>query len=173
MYFFPFFLECMKMYHKEPQKQKILQQLAFGKGGFVIIKNNVLLTPAGEFKIPEKYSLEAQQELDTKLWKKDEYSVMLDDIKNTMTSWSTINKKNKTYLLYKYCAAHFENEERVRNCCYLNVAHIMKLIKPSDVVYKVFEIVSIDPSLVNPLTYEKIVNVCKPHTRDISDDDIE
>ena len=157
MHFYPFFLECSKYYNDEPVKQKLLHNLTFGKGGLMILKNKILVTPNGEFKIPSTYSLEAHQELDKKLWKKDEYGVMFDDIKETLTSWSTLNKKNKQYLFYKYCAENYNYETGLEKCDFLNIASIMKMIKNSDIVYEVFKILNIIPSLLDSKTFEKIV----------------
>jgi hypothetical protein len=159
MRFFPFFLECSKYYQNEPLKQKLLHQLTFGQGGFMILKDKILITPEGEFKIPSVYSSEAHKELDEKLWKKDEYTVMCSDIKETLNSWANINKKNRSYLLNKFCSENFNSEERVKKYGLLIIANIMKMIKNNDIVYEVFAILDVAQPLLEKETYDKILFV--------------
>lgn len=174
--FYPFFLAVCKYYDDEPLKQKMLRNLAFNKGGMIISKNNILITPNGQFKIPSVYSFESHQELDNKLWKKDEYQTMFGNIQEQLTSWSTLNKKNKQYLLYKYCAQHYNFETALKCTNFLNIASLMKMIKNSDVVYELFKILSISPHLVDSKTFEKIVflynyNCEKKRDEEQSDED--
>lgn len=143
---FPFFLECSKQ-TDNPKHKEILFKLAFGQGGYLIVRNNFLVTPNGEFKIPDVYSTKAHKEVEERLWKVDEYSIMKENIKDTLSSWSSLNKRNKVYLLFKYSSQNFSDKEKLQNSSYLNIANMVKLIKPTDVVYELFSIIHINPQI--------------------------
>lgn len=111
------------------------------------MRNNFLVTPNGEFKIPDVYSTKAHKEVEERLWKVDEYSIMKENIKDTLSSWSSLNKRNKVYLLFKYSSQNFSDKEKLQNSSYLNIANMVKLIKPTDVVYELFSIIHINPQI--------------------------
>lgn len=157
MQVFPFFIECSKYYNDQPQKQRLLQQLAFGRGGFMILRKNVLVTPEGEFKIPPTYSDAARLELDQKLWKQDDFSSMNQRIKDTLSSWTTVKKKDKIYLFYKFVASLQQDmRDKMIICSLLVLAHLMKLIKPNDLTYDSFNILHVKPDLLEPSTYNSL-----------------
>lgn len=149
---YPFFIECSKYYHDQPYKQRLLQQFAFGRGGSFIIKRkdrNILVTPEGEFIIPSLYSEDARSELDQKLWKYDDYEKMQEDIKNLRMAWSTTKKKDKLYLFYKYIAnLELSTNEKIILCNLITLTLLLKLVRPSDVVYKDFIIQNVNQDLL-------------------------
>jgi len=98
-------MECSK-YVKEPNKQHILHQLALGRGGLFIKKNNnnILVTSDGFFNIPAHYNEEAHKDLMNKIWKTDDYSKMEETIKTSKLIWGNTKKKDKLYLFTQYAA---------------------------------------------------------------------
>lgn len=156
---YPFFIECSK-YYSDPHKQKFLRQLAFGKGGGLIINRkdkNILITSDGEFVIPLFYSDEARLELEKKLWKCDDFEKMQEDIKNMRTLWSTTKKKDKLFLFYKYIASlDFSMNEKIVLCNLITLTLLLKIIKPTDVVYKNYVIEHVNEDLFKN---EKIKNI--------------
>lgn len=152
---YPFFIECSKHYDDQPHKQRLLQQFAFGRGGSFIVKRNdknILVTTEGEFVIPSLYSEDARLELDQKLWKYDDYEKMQEDIKSLRATWSTTKKKDKLYLFYKYIASldnlQFSTNEKIVLCNLITLTLLLKLVKPSDVVYKDFIIQNVNQDLL-------------------------
>lgn len=137
---YPFFIECSEYYSDQPYKQKLLQQFAFGRGGGLIIKRkdkNILVTSDGEFTIPLIYSDDARLELDRKLWKIDDFEKMQDDIKNMRSMWSTTKKKDKLFLFYKYIETlDLSVPKKILLCNLITLTLLLKLVKPSDIVYK-------------------------------------
>jgi hypothetical protein len=156
---YPFFIECSKFY-SDPHKKKLLQELAFGRGGGFIIKRkekNILVTSNGEFIIPSTYSDEARLDLDKKLWKRGEFEQMQNDIKNARSVWSTTKKKDKLHLLYKYIAElDLPLDRKSELCSLITLVLLLKIIKPSDIVYKDFVIESISDHLLKNDTIQNI-----------------
>lgn len=180
---YPFFIECSKFY-SDPHKQRLLQQFAFGRGGGFIIKRrdkNILVTSDGEFVIPSEYSDESRLELDKKLWKDDDFEKMQQDIKSTRTLWSTTKKKDKLYLFYKYIATmNLSINEKIILCHLITLTLLLKLIKPSDIVYKNFVLEKISDDLLKTdaiknidfsYDYSTPVKIKKTTLEPIEDDD--
>jgi len=160
---YPFFIECSKHYKDQPHKQRLLQQFAFGRGGSFIVKRkdkNILVTTEGEFVIPSLYSEDARLELDQKLWKYDDYEKMQEDIKSLRATWSTTKKKDKLYLFYKYIASldnlKFSTNEKIALCHLITLTLLLKLVKPSDIVYKDFVIQSVNKDLLTGVAIKNI-----------------
>lgn len=160
MNIYPFFIECSKYYSDQPHKQKLLQQFAFGKGGGFIIKRkdkDILVTSDGEFTIPTEYSDESRFELDKKLWKMDDFEQMQLDIKNMRSLWSTTKKKDKLYLFYKYIAKlNLSLFEKVLLCNLITLTLLLKLVKPSDIIYKNYVLENINDNLLKTDTIKNI-----------------
>jgi hypothetical protein len=157
---YPFFIECSKYYQDQPYKQRLLQQFAFGRGGSFIIKRkdkNILVTPEGEFMIPLLYSEDARLELDQKLWKYDNYEKMQEDIKNLRLTWSTTKKKDKLYLFYKYIAnLELSTHEKIILCNLITLTLLLKIIRPSDIVYNNFTIQNVNQDLLTNVGIDAI-----------------
>lgn len=158
---YPFFIECSKYYKDQSHKQRLLQQFAFGRGGAFIVKRkdkNILVTAEGEFVIPSLYSEDARLELDQKLWKYDDYEKMQEDIKSLRETWNTTKKKDKLYLFYKYIAnlELFSTNEKIVLCNLITLTLLLKLVRPSDIVYKDYIIQNVNKDLLTDVSINGI-----------------
>jgi hypothetical protein len=157
---FPFFIECSKHYQDEPHKSKFLQKLAFGHGVHIIKRKdkNILVTSNGEFTIPTVYSDKARKELVSKLWQVNAFSQLGDCIEETRQNWHTTRKKDRIYLIHKYVAAlpNLQLQQKIVICNILILALLLKMIKPTDIVYKNSEIADINEDLIKRETYTQM-----------------
>lgn len=91
----------------------------------------------------------ARLELDRKLWIYDEYDHMQENIKNLRISWNTTKKKDKLYLFYKYISnLDLTINEKIILCNLITLTLLLKLVKPSDVLYKDFIIQDVNQDLL-------------------------
>ena len=157
---YPFFINCTKYYNDQPRKQKLLNKLAIGEGGFLFFKRqdlNVLIISDKEFIIPNKYSDSARLELESLLWKDNDYTKMRDCIQKSRLSWSNIKKKEKLYLMYKYVSTlKLSTQSKMFLSGLITIALLLKIIKSEDVVYENYEITRINESFFNIDTYTNI-----------------
>jgi hypothetical protein len=160
MNMFPFFLECSKHYQNEPHKHKFLQRLAFGHGILIIKRKdkNILVTGNGEFIIPTIYSENAHKDLEKKLWVKNEFTKLADCLEETRRTWTTVRKKDKVFLLFKYVAAlpDLTKLEKILLCNMVLLALFLKMIKPTDVEFRDSKIVSINQDLTKKETFTQM-----------------
>jgi len=163
MNIYPFFIECSKQYTNEPYKCKLLQQFSLGKGGGFILKKqdstgkviHVLLTPNGEFIIPARYTDKARLELESKLWEKDKYSRLQNEIKLCKSHWINTKKKEKAQLLLKYASiASVHAQERYLLYGLYMLILLLKLLKPSDISFADNEIKSISGEYTKESIYQ-------------------
>jgi hypothetical protein len=141
-------------------KQKLLNKLSIGQGGFLFFKRqdlNVLVVADKEFIIPNKYSDDARLELESLLWKESDFTRMQYSIQQTRLSWVNIKKKDKLYLMYKYISSlDVSTQTKIFLCGLITVALLLKMIKPDDVVYENFKITRINETFFNSDTYTNI-----------------
>ncbi|MGL5961108.1 MAG: hypothetical protein ACRCZ0_04080 [Cetobacterium sp.] len=91
----------------------------------------------------------ARLELDQKLWKYDEYDKMQENIKNLRIVWNTTKKKDKLYLFYKYISTlELSTNEKIILCNLITLTLLLKIVKPSDLLYKDFIIQNVNQDLL-------------------------
>ena len=98
--FFPFFLEC-SIKETDTIKKRHLERLDFGKAG--VFRESVYVTENGDFKIPKVYSDEERDKLYKLVWSGDtEFSRMEKKIKERLSTWSNLKKRDKLKMIDKY-----------------------------------------------------------------------
>lgn len=158
---YPFFIECSKRYSHDHLKKRFLEKMAIGKGIHVIDRKgkNVMVMPDKEFVIPNVYSDKHMKELDFILWKNDEvFHDLGQQIKEVRKSWQSTRKKDKMFLIYKYVSQipDITIEEKFLISNVLIMALLLKIMKPSDVIYDGSEISKVDDKLKERSTYTNL-----------------
>jgi hypothetical protein len=123
----------------------------------------------------------ARLELDQKLWKYDDYEKMQEDIKNLRVLWSTTKKKDKLYLFYKYISnLKLSTNEKIFLCNLITLTLLLKLVRPSDILYKDFIIQNVNQELLTTANIDAIefsydysipIKIKKINLFEIEDDD--
>ena len=123
----------------------------------------------------------ARLELDQKLWKYDDYAKMQENIKNLRTLWSTTKKKDKLYLFYKYISnLELSTNEKIILCNLITLTLLLKLVRPSDILYKDFIIQNVNQDLLTNKSIDAIefsydysipTKIKKINSIEIEDDD--
>jgi hypothetical protein len=160
----PFFIECSKKYEQREEKYNLLVDLAVGKRGIFLTrvdKNKpvtYVVTPKGEFQIPENYSDEKHAEFKQKWWGDDTaFSNMKDAIKESRKNWATTKKKDRIYLLNKFiCSLDIDLAHKVFLSSLITFALLLKLYKPTDIVYEEFEIKTINEDFMQKETFHNL-----------------
>jgi hypothetical protein len=148
---YPFFLECSK--HCDPKNQKFFQNLAFGKGCHIIKRKDkkILVFTNGEFIIPKEYSKNSQLELEKLIWSHSEFEELAIQIQNTRFSWSTIRKKDKTNLLFRYIASlNCSLKQKLNIVSIILLALFLKIINQNDISYDGEKVLFISDRLIQP-----------------------
>ena len=123
----------------------------------------------------------ARLELDQKLWKYDEYDKMEENIKNLRIVWSTTKKKDKLHLFYKYISTlELSTNEKIILCNLITLTLLLKLVKPSDILYKDFIIQNVNQDLLTNKSIDAVefsydysipTKIKKINSIEIEDDD--
>jgi hypothetical protein len=123
----------------------------------------------------------ARLELDQKLWKYDDYDKMQENIKNLRTVWSTTKKKDKIYLFYKYISnLELSTNEKIILCHLITLTLLLKLVRPSDILYKDFVIQNVNQDLLTNKSIDAVefsydysipTKIKKINSIEIEDDD--
>ncbi len=145
----PFFIECSEYYKHDVYKQKFLQKLAIGYGAHIIKRKEkyILLTPNGEFKIPQFYSDESRIELENKLWDKSKFSELGKSVTENRKNrkWESAKKNDKIFLIYKYISdLKLSFPDKILLCKILILILFLKFIKSTDVEYSDGSILNVD-----------------------------
>lgn len=127
----PYFFQCCK-YEPCPKKRKVLENIGFGQGYFLIRRNQnlVLETSNGPFSVPSQYSAESYSKLNRLLWAEDHFSSYLEDIKDTQKVWSNVKKRDKIRTLDNYIInlkCSFQEKQRLKSI--FTLALMLHLIK--------------------------------------------
>lgn len=178
---YPFFINCSKHYATDDPKYNTLIDLAVGKRG-IFIKRPVkdtpkkprvfLVTPAGEFEIPNKYSTEKHNEFKNSWWGcDDEFSQMTSLIKESRKNWAQgTKKKDKIYLFHKYVASlDVSIASKILFGAMLTFALLLKLFKSSDIVYKNYRVASVNENFLKKEMFQNLqfeYDYSVPQTRD-------
>ncbi|MGL5357018.1 MAG: hypothetical protein ACRDAQ_10855 [Cetobacterium sp.] len=160
----PFFIECSKKYEQHKDKYNMLIEFAVGKRGIFITrvdKNKpvtYVVTPKGEFQIPEKYSDEKHEEFKQKWWGDDaEFSNMKDAVKESRKNWATTRKKDKIYLFNKFiCSLDIDLPYKIFLSSLITFALLLKLYKPTDVLYQEFEVKNVNEDFMKKETFHNL-----------------
>ena len=140
--FFPFFLEC-SMKETDMIKKRHLEHLAFGKAG--VFCESALVTENGDFKIPKVYSDEERDKLYKLVWSGDtEFSRMEKKIKERLSTWSSLKKRDKLRMIDKYVLSldcDFEEKKKISGK--LKTLILIKVLNPKDIEYENFKILQI------------------------------
>ena len=140
--FFPFFLEC-SIKETDTIKKRHLERLDFGKAG--VFRESVYVTENGDFKIPKVYSDEERDKLYKLVWSGDtEFSRMEKKIKERLSTWSNLKKRDKLRMIDKYALSldcDFEEKKKISGK--LKTKILIKLLNPKDIEYENFKILRI------------------------------
>ena len=164
---YPFFLECSKQCTDNAEKQ-VYESLGFGKNDFFVKRDTgiVLITPKGEYPIPQFYSTEEHNKLKDMLWNtNDAYDVMQNNIKEAYRQWINVKKKDKIRLINHY-VLHC-NEDRCIDKCILyksmiTIAMVIKLLLTEDFTYKNGKITNINKCITKDDFYNLDVDLYFP-----------
>jgi len=141
---YPFFIDCSEKHEQPDDRYNMLIDFAVGKRGIFLkrVNGTVLVTPKGEFQIPETYSEEKYAEFKQKCWDDDtEFSNIRDAIKDSRRAWTTTKKRDKIYLFNKLVASlDISMSLKILFSSLATFALLLKLYKPSDIIYEDFEI---------------------------------
>ena len=122
-------------------KKRHLEHLAFGKAG--VFCESVYVTENGDFKIPKVFSAEERDKLYKLVWSGDtEFSRMEKKIKERLTTWSSLKKRDKLRMIDKY-VLDFDFEEKKKISGKLKTLILIKLLNPKDIEYENFKILQI------------------------------
>lgn len=157
----PFFIECSKKYKHDDEKYNMIIDFAVGKRGIFLTrmdKNKAvtyIVTPKGEFQIPEKYSDEKHEEFKLKWWGDDiKFSNIKDSIKESRKTWANTKKKDRIYLLNKFiCSLDIDLPYKIFLSKMIVFALLLKLYKPSDISYENFEVKNINEDFTKKETF--------------------
>ena len=140
--FFPFFLEC-SMKETDMIKKRHLEHLAFGKAG--VFRESVYATENGDFKIPKVFSTEERDKLYKLVWSGDtEFSRMEKKIKERLSTWSSLKKRDKLRMIDKHVLdldCDFEEKKKISGK--LKMLILIKVLNPKDIEYENFKILRI------------------------------
>ena len=121
-------------------KKRHLELLAFGKAD--VFRESVYITENGDFKIPKVYSDEERDKLYKLVWSSDtEFSRMEKKIKEHLSTWKNLKKRDKLRMIDKYVLSldcDFEEKKKISG--ELKNAFLIKSIKPQDIVYEKWKI---------------------------------
>lgn len=165
---YPFFITCSKNYALDDPKYNTLVDLAVGKRG-IFIKRPIkdmpkkdrifLVTPSGEFEVPNKYSVEKYTEFKNSWWgEDDEFSQMTTTIKESRKNWAQgTKKKDKIYLFHKYITSlDISMAYKILFSALLTFALLLKLFKPSDIIYKNFNVTRVNEEFLKKETFQNL-----------------
>lgn len=147
MQFYPFFLECSKR-ETNKEKKRILEILGFGKGGIIVNNKDepFIIMDNGRFKIPKTYTDKSKNLLYNLLWSTDvDYNNMEHKIKNSAKLWVNIKKKDRFRLIDNYILQLpycLKIKKIIKSI--ITIALILRLIQPTDIVYKDYNITQIN-----------------------------
>ena len=151
--FYPFFLEC-SMKETDMITKRHLEHLAFGKAGIFRehvrgLATLIFVTENGDFKIPKVLSTEERDKLYKLVWGGEtEFSRMEKKIKESLTTWSNLKKRDKLRMIDKYVLdldCDFEEKKKISGR--LKSEILIKLLNPKDIVYENFKIQRIRENL--------------------------
>jgi hypothetical protein len=132
--------------------------MAIGQGIHVIKRKdkNVLVTGTGEFVIPSQYSDDDRKKLETRIWKIDDFTRLGQQIEDTRKTWSTMRKKDKMCMIYKYVStlSEMSKSDKITTANILILALLLKMIKNSDVIYEKSKIVDVSETIKRPEMFE-------------------
>ena len=154
--FFPFFLEC-SMKETDMIKKRHLELLAFGKTG--VFCESVYVTENGDFNIPKVFSDEERDKLYKLVWSGEtEFSRMEKKIKEHLSTWKNLKKKDRLRMIDKYVLSldcDFEEKKKISR--ELKSAILIQSLKPKDIVNENFKISQVkswnglNQAFLNPL----------------------
>ena len=105
----------------------------------------IYVTENGDFKIPKVFSTEDRDKLYKLVWGGEtEFSRMEKKIKESLTTWSNLKKRDKLRMIDRYVldlGSDFEEKKKISGR--LKSQILIKLLNPKDIVYENFKILRI------------------------------
>ena len=124
-------------------KKRHLELLAFGKAG--VFRESVYVTENGNFNIPKVFSDEERDKLYKLVWSGEtEFSRMEKEVKEHLSTWKNLKKKDKLRMIDKYVLSldcDFEEKKKISGK--LKSAILIQSLKSKDIVYENFKILRI------------------------------